>query len=135
MIDFGKTSLGYLVLLILLCAACTTTNKRMSSSPTDSTEQVFIFDKTSGLPGKCYTQMKYGRETRMVETLCPKDINKTLIKEIQVNLVRRMYLIDKIELEKSILGETTKESLKDFQYKNKMAYGGLDWATINKLKQ
>ena len=34
---------------------------------------------------------------------------------------------------KSQLGETTKAGIKDFQIKNDMAYGALDWATVNRL--
>ncbi len=127
----------YLLLIPLFFSACTASNKTTQSWPTN-TEQIYLDTPSNetpqGLPGKCYTNMRLNREFRWVETICPMDINKALIKQLQLDLQRRGYNIAQTENNQVTFGDTTKAALKSFQIENKMAHGGLDWATVNKLK-
>ena len=120
------------LLLPIVCFACHTTSNNYHASNTNSTEQVFI-DGPGGLPGKCYSKMKLQNELVFTEILCHPQITKKVIAQIQTDLVRLNYTIDENEIAKSQFGETTKAGIKDFQIKNDMAYGNLDWATINRL--
>jgi len=119
------------LLLPLVCFACHTPNN-FHASNTNTTEQVFM-EGNAGLPGKCYTKLKVQNELRYTEVICAGRITKKLIAQIQTDLVKLNYTIDENEMTKSELGETTKAGIKDFQIKNDMAYGALDWATVNRL--
>jgi len=121
-----------LLMVSLVFLACNTTKKNFHDP--NSTKQVFISNQANGLPGKCYQKMKLQTELVFAEVLCQSEINKRLIEQVQVELMRLNYRINESELSKTQLGETSKQAIKDFQIKNDLAYGGLDWATINMLK-
>lgn len=124
-----------LLFLTLFLFACGTTNSGLSQRGNGSTEQVFVAGPGSGqLPGKCYVKTRLGNETPWTETICSNQITKRLIKQIQADLVRLNYEIEDTEIAKAELGPTTKASIKAFQQKHNMAYGALDWATVNRLK-
>jgi len=122
-----------LLLILTTCLiGCSTSNNSISKNA-NSIEQVFMTG-SQGLPGKCYAKMILGDETRFTEIICRPQLSKKLIKQIQSDLVRLKYPIDSDELESGKLGSTTKAAIKSFQQKQKMAYGNLDWATVNRLK-
>ena len=129
----------YLLPLVLLLSACSPTNttKTKSQNRPTNTEQIYLDTPTdqtpTGLPGICYTKLKLNREFRWTETICPNSINKSLIKQLQLDLQRLGYAIDDSERSTGKLGATTKSAIKDFQLKNNIAYGGLDWATVNRI--
>lgn len=124
-------TLFFLPLFLIACG----TSSGLSIQENTSTEQVFIAGQGNSLPGKCYLKMKKGTETLFTEVICHSKITKRLISEIQADLVRLAYHIDAVEIEKTTLGTTTTEAIKSFQQNNNMAYGGLDWATVNRLKK
>ena len=72
--------------------------------------------------------------TVWAEIICQNQIGKGLIKQIQTDLVRLNYVLVRDEIYKVKFGKSTKQAIKDFQLKNGMAYGALDWATVNRLK-
>jgi len=125
-----------LLFLSFLLVACNTSKNSTSNNSIsgngNSTEQIFMAGP-GGLPGKCYAKMILDNETRFTEIICRPQITKKLIKQIQSDLVRLKYQIDSDEIEKGNLGSTTKNAIKSFQQKQNMAYGNLDWATVNRL--
>ncbi len=127
-------SLKQAIFLFLFFVSCGTTKKSQNLENSHSTEQVFISNQTEGLPGKCYQKMMLNNEALWTEVLCQNEISKGLIKQIQTNLIALNYEIAREEISNTELGSTTKQAIKDFQINNNMAYGGLDWVTINKLK-
>ena len=123
-----------LIFLSFFLVSCGTTTKTPSTSNSLIIEQIFISDQTKGLPGKCYTKMKLNEDVVWTEILCVSRITKGVVSQIQTDLMRLNYEIEPSELSKAQLGSSSKEALKDFQKSNNMAYGGLDWATINRLR-
>lgn len=125
----------YLLFLSLVLLSCGTSKITKTPSYNNTVEQVFIVDQTKGLPGKCYSQTKKGEEFRWTEVICDNLITKELIAQIQQDLRKLGYEIDDEEFKTSNFGSTTRFSIVDFQKKNDMNYGGIDWATVNRLNQ
>ncbi len=125
---------GILLAFILILCACGTTKNNQGLAHSNSTEQIFVDNQGKGLPGKCYQKMMLENVRRWTEVICEKDIKKGLIRQVQTDLVRLNYEIDGEEVAKAQFGKSTKLAIKEFQIKNRMAYGGLDWATVNRLK-
>ncbi|GEM_PF-5649779 len=86
-------------------------------------------------PGKCYQKVTHNEFLVWSEVLCETEITKELINEIHENLIRLSYSVDQNEVSYGKLGASTKAALRAFQLDNDMAYGGLDWNTIKRLKQ
>lgn len=123
----------FIILIICLsCLSCGTATMITESST--STKQVFIPSQEAGLPGKCYSKMKLNNELKWAEIICENEISKSLINTVQSNLQRLGYKISQDEISKHVIGSETKAAIKNFQISNKMAYGALDWATVNRLK-
>ena len=125
--------MNQVIFLSFVFLACGSTNNTQNLKNAYTTEQTFIVDQTRGLPGQCYQKMTLNNEIFWTEVLCGSQITKTLVKQIQTDLLRLNYKIDSGEISMTQLGNTTKQAIKEFQLKNNMAFGGLDWATINKL--
>lgn len=134
MFEIKNTKMKHLIILSLLFIACGTTNSGTSQYSSSSTEQIFVADQNKGSGGKCYSKMARGNDRLWTQVICQKDITKGLIAQIQADLVRLGYEVDSMEVSKSKFGSTTKKAIKAFQIKNNMAYGGIDWATVNRLK-
>ncbi len=124
----------FTLLFFLLIVACSTSKNNSTKLNSASTEQVFVANQTNGLPGKCYQKMMLESERVWTEVLCQNKITKGIIRQIQADLTRLGYEIQDTETTKANFGITTKAAVKEFQIKNKMAFGGLDWATINRLR-
>ena len=122
------------ILLSVLIVACTTTKGQVITKNPGTMEQVFISGQNSGLPGKCYSKFKKDTDVIWTERICENQISKNLISQVQSDLQRMNYTIDANEIAEYIIGSTTKQAIRDYQMKNSMAYGGLDWATVNRLK-
>jgi len=119
----------------LIIFSCGGTKNIVNQNKSNNAGQIFITNQANGLPGKCYQKMMLNNETVWTETLCQNQITKELVTKIQIDLVRLNYKLEEQEIAKGQFGNTTKQAIKDFQQNNNMAYGGLDWATINKLKR
>lgn len=125
----------YLIILSIVLFSCGTHKIAKTPSYNTTTEQVFIEDQTKGLPGKCYSQTKKGEEFRWTEVICDNYITNELIAQIQKDLRRLGFEIEEEEFSTSTFGSTTRFSIVDFQKQNDMNYGGIDWATVNRLNQ
>ncbi len=123
-----------IILITLLFVSCKITNNKLIQNNNNTEKQVFISNQKDGLPGKCYQKMMLNGQTMWTEVLCGHEITKNLVKQLQSGLVSLGFQINNEELTKSKMGESTKSALKQFQQKNKLAFGGLDWATINRIK-
>jgi len=123
-----------LLSFVIIAFGCGITKSGSSQYNSNSTEQIFISKKGNGPGGKCYSKMMLGTETVWTEVVCQRQFSKGLIKQIQSDLVRLNYVLAGNEISKAKYGKTTRQAIKDFQIKNNMAYGGLDWATVNRLK-
>lgn len=124
----------FYILLPLLIVACSSSRKLESIKHNGITEQIFTDGPGQGKPGKCYAKMMLNKSAVWTEILCLKELTKEIIEQIQRDLVRLHYKISEDEFAKSQMGDATRKAITDFQMKNNMAYGGLDWATINRLK-
>jgi len=129
-----KMKSGILLSLIFVLCACGTTKNGSSPHRSNSTEQIFVVDKGRGIPSKCYSKMMLDNVPRWTEVICQRDYSKGLIRQLHADLTRLNYVVDEEEIAKVKFGNTTKKAIKDFQIKNKMAWGSLDWATVNRLK-
>lgn len=124
----------YLFIILTFLVAYLAPTPLTGQAEINQNGQVFIKNQTDGLPGKCYSKMMLNENTVWTEILCPAEISKKLIRQIQTDLIRLKFPLDTEELSKSKLGATTKKAIKDFQKANGLAYGNLDWGTINSLK-
>ena len=103
--------------LILLLSNCSSTT-RSTGNTSNTTEQVFIENQTKGLPGKCYQQMTLKDQIVWTEVLCDSQVNKNLIRQMQADLTRLFFVLDPDEVAKAIFGPTTKQAIKDFQFRH-----------------
>ncbi len=123
------------ITLILTLAACGVSKQNQSISNT-STEQIFLYDRSEAKPGKCYQEVI--KELDMVvmsEVICESQRTKSLINQVQNNLVQLGYVIKDAEIVSGTYGDSTKNALTGFQRDENLAFGGFDWATVNLLKQ
>lgn len=124
----------YTIIMVLFLASCGSTNYKTVKSIPTTKDQVFITDQTKGLPGKCYQKMMLEGQAKWTEVLCQNEITKGLIQKIQTELIEIGYSIHDEELSSRRLGASTKGAIIQFQKRNNLACGGIDWATINMLK-
>ncbi len=124
----------HLCLLLVFISACTSSRTQFAQN--SITEQIFIQHvPEDSLPGKCYARSKQGDAIRWIEVICQNQITKQFIAQLQNDLVRHGYTIESEEIEKKNTGPSTVASLIQFQKDQNLAYGNLDWATVNRLKQ
>lgn len=117
-----------------LFSACSTMTAAEFDPHRFSENQVLMSDRPYSLPGKCYGKSKKGDTTVWLEILCQKQITKSLIMQVQADLVRIGYEVaDQEKLDLSF-GATTAKAVKEFQERESLLPCYLDWATINRLK-
>lgn len=118
--------------VLLCCCVAVVSAQRKINVDKLAKDQIKITDQRQGLPGKCYTKMKTPEgELGWFEVICAGEHKYT--KVVQEGLMKLGYIIDESEIKKHDFGETTKHAIIQFQQDQKMAYGGLDEATIRRI--
>ncbi len=122
----------YFLALLLISCHPTYTNIQAENF---TREQVFLndLDKKS-TENRCFAKMMLNGVPTWTQVICELDITPHLITQIQTGLLDHGYTINEKEYKERKFGKTTKEAMIEFQISNNLAYGGIDWATINRLR-
>jgi len=140
------TSHSFRIALILLCFSiiifsCSSSKVVINNAQQSTIEQIFLSPVTGKTPpaaaqsGKCYSQSTRENELRWTEAICDAQLSKAVITQIQDNLIRLKYTIYASEIADRKLWKSNKEAIKQFQIDEGLAFGAVDWATVNLLRK